>query len=86
MQTLLGISVRHPMVVILAVLAVTGFFSYQIANPFTREVKLRIDPSFDAILPDDDANRLYYEWVKEEFGDDQSLIIALVMDDVFTLE
>jgi hydrophobe/amphiphile efflux-3 (HAE3) family protein len=74
------------MVVILAVLAVTGFFSYQIANPFTREVKLRIDPSFDAILPDDDANRLYYEWVKEEFGDDQSLIIALVMDDVFTLE
>jgi predicted RND superfamily exporter protein len=86
MQKLLGISIRHPIAVILTVLGITVFFCLRIANPFSGEVRLRIDPSFDAILPDDDANRLYYEWVKEEFGDDQSLIIALVVDDVFSLD
>jgi predicted RND superfamily exporter protein/CRP-like cAMP-binding protein len=65
---------------------VSGFFTTRIVDPTTGERKLRIDPSFDALMPDDAEPRVYYDWVKDEFGDDQSLIIALVLDDVFTLD
>ena len=86
MQPLLRISIRRPWTVVIAVLALTLCFASFIADPISGRVRLRIDPSFDAILPDDDANRVFYEWVKDEFGDDQSLIIAMVVDDVFRLE
>ncbi len=86
MRRALEFSIRHPFSILIAVLATTGFFATRIVDPMTGELKLRIDPSFDAILPDDAEARVYYEWVKEEFGDDQSLIIALVVDDIFTLD
>ena len=86
MHTLLGFSIRHPMWILLITLLVTGFFTTRIVDPATGQLKLRLDPSFDALLPDDADARVYYDWVKEEFGDDQSLIISLVVDDVFTLD
>ncbi len=50
------------------------------------KTRLRIDPSFDAILPDDDPARVFYQHAVDLYGDDQSLILAVVMDDVFTVE
>ena len=86
MQRLLEFPTRRPVWVVLVVLLATVFFATRIVDPTTGELKLRIDPSFDAILPDDAPTRVYYDWVKEEFGDDKSLIISLVLDDVFTLD
>lgn len=86
MRKLLALATRHPVWILIIVLFATGFFATRIVDPATGQVKLRIDPSFDAILPDDAGPRVFYDWVKEEFGDDQSLIISLVVDDVFTLE
>jgi predicted RND superfamily exporter protein len=86
MPSVFGFSIRHPIWVLLLVILATGFFASRIVDPASREMKLRIDPSFDALLPDDAAPRVFYDWSKEEFGDDQSLIISLVLDDVFTLE
>jgi predicted RND superfamily exporter protein len=86
MRRVLEFPIRRPAWVILVALLTTAFFATRIVEPTTGELKLRIDPSFDAILPDDAPARVYYDWVKEEFGDDQSLIISLVLDDVFTLD
>lgn len=86
MQRMLKFSIRSPFWVVAIILLVTSFFCTRIVDPMTGELKLRIDPSFDALLPDDSETRVYYDWVKDEFGDDQSLIIALVFDDVFTLD
>jgi len=77
---------RHPVWTISFTLVLTLVFISRIVDPFTGEVHLHIDPSFDAILPDGDKSRDYYDWVSEEFGSDQSVILGLVMDDVFTLE
>jgi predicted RND superfamily exporter protein len=76
----------RPVWTVLLTLAITLFFVSRIVDPVTGEVHLNIDPSFDAVLPDGDASRDYYDWVVQEFGSDQSLILALVMDDVFTPE
>jgi hydrophobe/amphiphile efflux-3 (HAE3) family protein len=86
MRKVLAFSINRPVWVLVLVLIATGFFGTRIVDPVSRELKLRIDPSFDALLPDDAEARVYYDWVKEEFGDDKSLIIALVTDDVFTLD
>ncbi len=86
MRRVLEFSIRRPVWVLLVTLLVSGFFISRIVDPTTGELKLRIDPSFDALMPDDAPIRTYYDWVLEEFGDDQSLIIALVVDDVFTLD
>ncbi|MBW2726435.1 MAG: MMPL family transporter, partial [Deltaproteobacteria bacterium] len=86
MRGALEFSLRRPAWVVFITLLATGFFVTRIVDPMSGELKLRIDPSFDALLPDDAPPRVYYDWVKDEFGDDQSLIIALVLDDVFTLE
>jgi hydrophobe/amphiphile efflux-3 (HAE3) family protein len=85
-RNLLSLAIRHPVWILAITLFATGFFVTRIVDPATGRVNLRIDPSFDAILPDDAGPRVFYDWVKEEFGDDQSLIISLVVDDVFTLE
>jgi predicted RND superfamily exporter protein/CRP-like cAMP-binding protein len=86
MRRVLEFSIRRPIWVLLITLLVSGFFTTRIVDPTTGELKLRIDPSFDALMPDDAPERVYYDWAKDEFGDDQSLIIALILDDVFTLD
>jgi predicted RND superfamily exporter protein len=86
MQRMLAFSIHHPIWVLTIVVVLSGLFFTRIVDPTSRELHLRIDPSFDALLPDDAEARVYYDSVKEEFGDDKSLIIALVLDDVFTVE
>jgi len=83
---LLDASVRYPIPVIVFAAVVTLFFGTRIVDPFEGTVHLRIDPSFDAILPDTAAPRVYYDWVREEFGDDTTLILAWKVDDLFTLD
>jgi predicted RND superfamily exporter protein/CRP-like cAMP-binding protein len=86
MRRALEFSIRRPVWILAITLLISGFFTSRIVDPTTGELKLRIDPSFDALMPDDAPERVYYDWVKDEFGDDQSLIIALVLDDVFNLD
>jgi predicted RND superfamily exporter protein len=86
MSKLLQIPVRWPKLVCLGVFACTLIAVGSIIDFSEGKTRLRIDPSFDAILPDDDPARVYYDHAVDLFGDDQSLILAVVMDDVFTVE
>jgi predicted RND superfamily exporter protein len=70
-----------------AVVVVISLVALAVIIDFSAGVtRIRIDPSFDAILPDDDPARRFYNHAIDRFGDDQSLILAVVFDDVFTVE
>lgn len=86
MHRVFGFAVQRPVVVLLLVTLITAFFGTRIVDPATRSLQLRIDPSFDAILPDDAPARVFYDWTQEEFGDDKTLILSLVTEDIYTPE
>lgn len=46
--------------------------------------RLEVDPAADRLLPEDDADRRFYDRVRYQFGSDDQLVVALVTDDVFT--
>lgn len=64
---------------LLAVAATT-----QIVDPRSGEVRLEVDASADRLLPEGDASRVFYERIRRAFGSDESLVVALVAEDVFT--
>ncbi len=86
MASILKFPVRHPWLAIAGLVAATVFAVTAILDLENGGTRLRIDPSFDAILPDDDPARLFYSHATDLFGDDQSLIVAMVSDDIFTVE
>ena len=68
------------------VLAITAAGAAQIFDPVTHQLRLTVDPSIDAMLPEDDADRKYYEHIRRLFGSDETVLIALMTDDVFSRE
>lgn len=51
----------------------------------TGELHLQVDPSTDRLLPAGDETRAFLERVTKIFGSHESLLVALVTDDVFGL-
>jgi predicted RND superfamily exporter protein len=68
------------------VVAITAAGAAQIFDPVTRQVRLTVDPSIDAMLPEHDAGRKYYEHIRRLFGNDETVLIALMTNDVFSRE
>ncbi len=66
-------------VALLWLLAVAG-----IVEPRTGRVRLEVDPALDEMLPADDAERRFYESLRRRFGSDDTLIVTLHGDDLFT--
>jgi hydrophobe/amphiphile efflux-3 (HAE3) family protein len=60
--------------------------AFQIFDPVDGRVRLEIDPSIDAMLPENDADRAYYDHVRRLFGNDETVLVALVTDDIFRRE
>lgn len=76
---------RAGLVVLLAVaLAVLGLA--QIVDLRTGERRLQVDPSANRLLPEGDADSEFYEFVRRLFGSDETLLVALAADDVFTAD
>ena len=49
-----------------------------LVDPHTGEIRLEVDPSADRLLPEDDADRRFYDRVRHLFGSDDQLVVALV--------
>jgi len=64
----------------------TALAASRIVDLRTGEVLLRVDPSADRLLPEGDESRAFYDRVRRLFGSDETLLVALVTDDVFTSE
>jgi predicted RND superfamily exporter protein len=80
MERLIKLVIRFPRTIIILTLAITAFFANQLT-------KVDISASSDSLLIKADPERIYFDQVKEIFGDDQIIIIALVnKGEVFNAE
>ncbi len=55
-----------------------------IIDPLSFEPRLRIDPSLNEMLPEDDAARRFYEELLERFGSDDVVVVALRSPTLFS--
>jgi len=85
-RRILAIPVRFPLSVMAVTLILTVLFAGRIVDFRTGEVHLQVDSSVDRLLPDGDEAREYLERMSRKFGIKDSLLVVLVMDDVFTAE
>ncbi len=87
MTRLVLFSTRYPRSVLAGVVALTGLAICGLVDPWTGAPRLRIDPSFEKLLPEDDAGRLEYEALQARFDTGESFIVAVEPPGgVFSLE
>jgi len=72
--------------VLAIVLAITVLSITQIVDVRTGELRIAFDPSTNALLPQDDEGRRFYDYVRTLFGSDETVLVVLVDDDIFTAE
>ncbi|MGB5439683.1 MAG: hypothetical protein WBN90_08560, partial [Gammaproteobacteria bacterium] len=68
-------------ILILAALAMSA-----IIDPRSGEIRLIIDPSANRLLSRDQPAKQFYDHTRRVFGNDETLIITLTSDDIFTAE
>ena len=86
MRSILRLSTGHPWLVLLITLALTVLGASQIFDLRSGTLRLVIDPSPNRFLPEKDESKLFYDFVRKVFGSDETLLIVLDTDDVFTRE
>ena len=86
MDTFIRLGTDRPRLTIGLVLVLTVFAASRIVDFRSRELRLTIDPSVDRLLPEGDETRRYYDRVREIFGNDETILVALVSDRLFTPE
>ncbi len=75
---------RHARLLLVVIAIITGLSILQLVDIETGELKLRIDPSVERLLsPDDEAYR-YYQSARRIFGSDETILLLLETDDVFS--
>ena len=67
---------RHPFLYLALLVVLTGFFGYYYAT-------LPTETSVESLVIDDDPDLLFYESFKEQFGEDEILVIGFAAEDVF---
>jgi predicted RND superfamily exporter protein len=67
--------------VVVTLAAVLGIW-----NPVSGRVRIRIDPSLNEMLPEDDPARVFYEELLERFGSDDVVFLSLRSESLFTPE
>jgi len=73
----LGAVARRPRTV-LATVAIASLIALLICiDPLTRSVRFHVDPSAEALLPAHDPGRAVLEQVRQTFGEDDPLIVAV---------
>jgi predicted RND superfamily exporter protein len=68
-------------VVVLTILALTA-----IVDLGSGEIRLDIDPSANRLLSRDQPAKIFYDHTRRVFGNDETLIITLTADEIFTRE
>lgn len=77
MQTVLTFGLRHRWITLIFILLVTALTAPGLE-------KLRVDTSFDSLISDSDPTKATYEAVKQEFGSDNTTIVYVRSEDLWT--
>ena len=75
---------RHTGLTLATILALTALALTAIINPLTGNVRLNIDPSADRLFSENVSAKQFYDRTRETFGSDETLIITIASDDIFT--
>jgi predicted RND superfamily exporter protein/CRP-like cAMP-binding protein len=73
----------HAWLVIALSIGMTLWAAAQFVDLRSGEVVMRIDASVDRLLPENDASREFYDRCRLLFGSDETIVVAIVTDDVF---
>ncbi len=84
MEPVLRFISQRPWVVLSVLLMTSALALAQLVDLGTGELLLRLDPSTNRLLPEDDEDKIFYDYVRKLFGSDETMIVALSADDVFT--
>ena len=74
----------HPWAILVAALALALLSVQQLVDFETGELQLEIDPSTNRFLPADDEGKRFYDFIRRVFGSDETLLVVLGADDVFS--
>ncbi len=77
---------RHPIPVLLAVGVLTALALLGLVDPRSGALRLAVNPAVDSLLPSSGPDLALYERARLQFGSDDTIVIALGVQDVFTPE
>lgn len=83
MNQLLTTPTRYPLSTLLAILLLTIFATANIVDFSTGKPILQVDPAMDRLIADSGPETEFYEGVRNRFGNDDSIVLAVVGEDVF---
>jgi predicted RND superfamily exporter protein len=72
--------------ILLVTVLLTGLAVTRIVDPASGEMRLEIDPSTNRLLSEDNEAHAFYDRARRMFGSDETLVITLTSDDIFTSE
>lgn len=83
-QRLIEFASRRPGVVLLIVLLVSAYSALRVFELPGFTPRLRLDPSTETLLPQDDRDRQVFERVRATFGDADAVLLSVRLDPMFT--
>jgi len=86
MSSLARLVTERPRSVLLVVAGLSLLAFAQIVDLRTGEPKLALDPALDRLMSDEDAARISYDEMLRRFNNDESVVVALVADQIFSPE
>ena len=84
MERFFRLVAQRPWLVLAGLLAITVVLAAPLVDLEHRKLRIQIDMSTDRLLPEDDEGRGFYEHVKKAFGSDETMVVAVSGEDVFT--
>jgi predicted RND superfamily exporter protein len=76
----------HPWLMLGVLVALTALAAARLVDSSTGRFRLEIDVSMNRLLPEGDEGKEYYDFVRRVFGSDETMLVAIHADDVFTTE
>ncbi len=84
MQRVFRLISHRPWLVLCALVALTLLAAVPLVDWEHRRLHLEIDMSTNRLLPQNQPGRTFYDYVRKAFGSDETMVVALAADDVFT--
>jgi predicted RND superfamily exporter protein len=81
-----GLVSRSTGLILVLTILLTSLAVTRIVDLASGEMRLEIDPSTNRLLSEDNEARAFYDRVRRMFGSDETLVITLTSDDIFTAD
>lgn len=85
-QKLIELAARRPTIMLLLVLGVSIYSFLRLFEVPSLVPRLKLDPSTETLLPQDDADRQVYERVRDTFGDADAVLMSVRLEPLFTAD